>query len=346
MAMAKGQAPCSIDHSAIGHQPSAIDMVSVFVHRNGQTEQATSVDRSSLNPSSGSIIWVDLAKPSIPESLILSDTFAFHKLSVEDAMSARQYPKADAYDGYLYVILHGIHYQQGDHAFGTHDVDFFIGANYLVTVHDGDSLSINELKEHATRNPKILSEGPVSLLHRIVDAMVDSIRPEIDKLEERIDHLERRIFDQPDPGLIRRILEQKRQVAGLRRIVTPQRDVVARLARRDFVDISTEMSFRFRDVYDHLQRIADDVMIFQDRITGMLDAHLSNVSNRLNEVMKVLTIVSTVLMPLTLLTGVYGMNIPLPRFPGGESMQFWWLFGIGMVITVSMLAMFRRKRWI
>lgn len=291
-------------------------------------------------------MWVDLAAPTIPEGLILSDTFHFHKLSVEDAMSARQYPKAEAYDGYLYVILHGIHYQKGDHCFATHDVDFFVGPNYLVTVHDGDSASINELREHATRNPRILSEGPVSLLHRIVDAMVDSIRPEVDKLEERIDDLEKRIFDKPDPKLVREILEQKRQVAGLRRIVTPQRDVVSRLARRDFVDVSTEMSFRFRDVYDHLQRVADDVMIFQDRITGMLDAHLSNVSNRLNEVMKVLTVVSTILMPLTLLAGAWGMNVPLPRFPGGEHAQFWWLAGISAAIAVVMLAMFRRKHWI
>jgi magnesium transporter len=93
-------------------------------------------------------------------------------------------------------------------------------------------------------------------------------------------------------------------------------------------------------------RLADDVMIFQDRITGMLDAHLSNVSNRLNEVMKVLTVVSTILMPLTLLTSVYGMNVPLPQFPGGEPAQFWWLFAIMVAIVVAMLVMFRRKRWI
>ena len=158
--------------------------------------------------------------------------------------------------------------------------------------------------------------------------MVDSYRPEIDKLEDRLDELEKQIFERPDPALVRQILDEKRQVAGLRRIVTPQRDVVARLARRDFVDVSTEMSFRFRDVYDHLVRIADDVLMFQDRITGMLDAHLSNVSNRLNEVMKVLTVVSTIFMPLTLLTGIYGMNVPLPHFPGGDATQFWWLFGI------------------
>jgi len=292
------------------------------------------------------MVWVDLAAPTIPESLILTDTFAFHKLSVEDAMSARQYPKAEAYDGYLYVILHGIHYQQGQQSFATHDVDFFVGPNYLVTVHDGDSASINELREHATRNPRILGEGPVSLLHRIVDAMVDSYRPEVDKLEERLDALEKRIFDNPDPKLIRQILDEKRQVAGLRRIVTPQRDVVARLARRDFVDVSTEMSFRFRDVYDHLVRVSDDALMFQDRITGMLDAHLSNVSFRLNEVMKVLTIVTVLFLPPTLAAGLWGMNVPLPRFPGGDAAQFWWLIGGTTVLTVGMLAIFRARRWI
>lgn len=321
-------------------------MITIFVHRDGVTEQAARFDRVWLNPASGVHVWVDLAAPSIPESLILSDTFGFHRLSVDDAMSERQYPKAEAYDGYLYVILHAIHYKKGDHAFRTHDVDFFVGPNYLVTVHDGDTTSIIELREHATRNLRILSEGPVALLHRIVDTMVDAYRPEIDTLEDRIDDLEKQIFEQPGPNLVRRLLDQKRQVAALRRIITPQRDVISRLARRDFVDISTEMSFRFRDVYDHLVRLADDVLIFQDRITGMLDAHLSNVSNRLNEVMKVLTVVATILMPLTLLSSAYGMNVPLPQFPGGERAQFWWLSGISAAVVVAMLAMFRRRRWI
>ena len=321
-------------------------MVTIFVHRGGKTEQVTSIERVWLTPASGIMVWVDLAAPSIPESLILSDTFKFHPLSVEDAMSARQYPKAEAYDGYFYVILHGIDFRGGEHCFGTHDVDFFVGPNYLVTVHDGDSRSIGDLRGHATRNPKILSEGPVALLHRIVDAMVDSYRPEIDQLEDRLDDLEKQIFDDPQPALVRRILDEKRQVAGLRRIVTPQRDVIGRLARRDFLDVTTEMSFRFRDVYDHLVRIADDVLIFQDRITGMLDAHLSNVSNRLNQVMKVLTVVATIFMPPTLLAGLWGMNVALPRFPGSDAAQFWWLTGATVLMVVGMLGAFRRKRWI
>jgi len=292
------------------------------------------------------MLWVDLESPSIPESLILSDTFAFHPLSVDDAMSALQYPKVEPYDGYLYVILHGIDFHGVRESFETHDVDFFLGRNYLVTVHDGHAQSIGDLRDHATRNPKILGEGPVPLFHRIVDSMIDHYRPEVDKLADRLDELERSIFDEPNPALVRRILAEKRKVAALRRIITPQRDVVARLARRDFLDISTEMSFRFRDVYDHLVRIADDALMFQDEITGMLEAHLSNVSNRLNEVMKEQKVVSTIFMPLTLLTGIFGMNVALPRFPGSDAVQFWWLFGIMAIIVVVMLSLFRRKRWI
>ncbi len=321
-------------------------MNTIFVHRNGQTEQVTQLERNWLNPASGVHVWVDLAAPSIPEALLLSDTFNFHPLAVEDAKSAIQYPKAEAYDGYLYVILHGMDFHKGDRGFGTHDVDFFLGPNYIVTVHDGHSPSIADLRDHATRNPKILGEGPVSLFHRIVDAMVDSYRPEVAKLEERIDRIEEAVLGRPDPKLSRKILQAKREVASLRRVVTPQRDVIARLARREFVDISTEMSFRFRDVYDHLVRIADDALIFQDRLTGILDAHLSNISNQLNQVMKVLAVVSTIFMPLTLLTGVYGMNVSLPEFPGGHELQFWWVIAISVAIVVAMLAIFRRMRWL
>jgi magnesium transporter len=323
-------------------------LISIFVHRDGRTEQASSLDRRWLHQGSEAFVWVDLAAPSMPESLILSGTFAFHPLSVEDAMSGRQYPKAEAYDGYLYVILHGIDLRAADkgEGFATHDVDFFVGANYLVTVHDGFSRSIVELRDHCVRDARLLGEGPVVLFYRIVDAMVDHYSPEVEKLEDRLDDLEQAIFEASDRSLAKRILKAKRDVASLRRIVTPQRDVISRLARREFVDISTEMSFRFRDIYDHLVRIADDALIFQDRLTGILDAHLSIVSNQLNDVMKVLAVVATIFMPLTLLTGVYGMNMPLPHFPGGDVMQFRWLSGFSLALVAVMLALFRRKHWI
>lgn len=321
-------------------------MVTIFINRNGQTEQVKSLDRVWLNPASSTYVWVDIAAPSIPELLILSETFSFHPLSVEDARAELHYPKIEAYDGYLYAILHGIDFQATGEVFATHDVDFFIGPTYLVTVHNGQSRSIKEMQENAARNPKVLGEGPVSLFHRIVDMMVDHYRPEVQKLEDRIDDLEAEVLDRPSPELMRSILAEKRRVAGLRRIVTPQRDVIARLARREFVDISTDMSFRFRDVYDHLQRLADDASMFQDRITGILDAYLTNVSNKMNEVMKVLTLVATVFMPLTLVSGIYGMNVHLPEFPGGDGVQFWWLAGIMIGVVALMLVLFRRNRWL
>jgi magnesium transporter len=198
-----------------------------------------------------------------------------------------------------------------------------------------------------TRRVHIMSEGPVALLHRSVDAMVDHYRPEVEKFESRLDNIEKAVFSERFPRhLVKQILQEKRQVSSLRRIITPQRDVVARLARREFVNVSTDISFRFRDVYDQLVRIADDAMLFQDRITGILDAHLSNVSNRLNEVMKVLTVLTTIFMPLTLISGLWGMNILLPRFPGTDRDQFWWIFGTMAAIVVAMLVMFRRKRWV
>jgi len=321
-------------------------LITIFVHRNGGTEEAQSIDRAWLDSASDVLLWVDLAAPSIPESLVLSNTFAFHRLSVEDAMSKLQYPKIEPYDGYLYVILHGIGFRAGEHGFVTHDVDFFLGRNFLVTVHDGHSPSIDELRGHCPRNASILGEGPVALFHRIVDSMVDQYRPEVEKLEDALDDIEKAVFERPTPALVREILDQKRDVSSLRRVTTPQRDVIGRLARREFADISIEMAFRFRDVYDHLVRLNDEALIFHDRITGILDAHLSSVSNRLNEVMKVLTVVATIFMPLTLVSGLYGMNVALPRFPGGDAAQFWWLFGICAGVVVVMLALFRRRRWV
>lgn len=292
------------------------------------------------------MLWVDIAAPTVPESLILSDTFHFHPLAVEDAMSRLQFPKIEPYEGFLYIVLHGLDFTKGEEGFATHDIDFFLGANFLVTVHDGHSRSIEEIKDHCPRNHNILGEGPVSLFHRIVDRMVDRYLPEVDKLEEWLNEIEESVFSQPHQGLVRDILELKRDISALRRIAIPQRDVIGRLARREFPDIGDELTFRFRDVYDHIVSVNDEALMLQDRVTGILEAHLSNVSNRLNDVMKVLTVVATVFMPLTLLSGLWGMNILLPRFPGSDTAQVWWLFGMMTAITVMMLALFRRKRWI
>jgi magnesium transporter len=322
-------------------------MTTIFVHRNGQTEQASALDPVWLNPASGAKVWIDLAGPTQDELQVLSDVFHFHPLAVEDALSEAHYPKIESYDGYLYLILHGIDYKQSETAFATHDTDFFVGANFLVTVHDGQTRSAASVRDVCTRNDQVLGEGTVALMHRIIDRMVDNYRPEVEELEEWLDELERRVFESPTRDLVREILDVKRDVTGLRRIAIPQRDVVGRLARREFPIISDELAYRFRDVYDNLVRITDEALIFQDRVTSILEAHLSNVSYRLNEVMKVLTVITVIFMPLTLVAGLYGMNLHLPGVNNPDSPRPFWYLIAGMTATVViMLGVFRRRGWI
>jgi magnesium transporter len=321
-------------------------LISVYVYRDGSTQCVETLDPSWVRPESGVRLWVDLSDPSPEESRVLIDVFHFHELAVEDAISEIHHPKVESYGDYLYVILHGIDFQARHHRFLTQDVDFFLGPNYLVTVRKRASRSVGKVQESCVRDHRLLGEGPAALMHRVIDTMVDHYRPETDKLQGRLDALEKDVFNKPSPELVRKILDYKRDIASLRRTVLPQRDVVGRLARREFPQISEQLAYRFRDVHDHLVRLADEAMYFQDRITSLLEAHLSTVSNQLNGVMKVLTVIATIFMPLTVLTGMWGMNVPLPELAGGKRAQFWWIFLMMVAVSITMLAFFRRKRWI
>ena len=320
-------------------------MITVFVHQNGKTQVLDRVEREWLDPAAGVTFWVDLKAPQEPERHLLSDVFGFHPLSVEDAVSALQYPKIETYPGYLYVVLHGIDAKPQQTQFATRDVDFFLGGNYLVTVHDGDSRSINAIHEVCTRHDHILKEGTIALMHRIVDRMVDNYRPVFEEIEARLGHLEEEAFAGHE-RLSRRVMRLKRDVSSMRRVLVPQRDAIGRLARREFPVISDEMTYRFRDVYDHVVRLTEEAVLFQDRITGIFEVNLSSVSNRLNKVMKLLTVMSTIFLPLTVLTGMWGMNITIPHFPGGPEQQFWWILGLMIAICLAMLVVFRRNKWL
>jgi magnesium transporter len=166
-----------------------------------------------------------------------------------------------------------------------------------------------------------------------------------EEIEGRLGHLEEEAFAGHE-RLSRRVLRLKRDVSSMRRVLVPQRDAIGRLARREFPMISDEMTYRFRDVYDHLVRLTEEAVLFQDRITGIFEVNLSSVSNRLNKVMKLLTVMSTIFLPLTVLTGMWGMNIAIPHFPGGPELQFWWILGLMVLICLAMLAVFRRNKWL
>lgn len=321
-------------------------MTTILVHRAGATSAVEAVDPAWLSPDAAETLWVDILDPGEPERRLLLDVFHFHELAVEDALAEVHHPKIEPYQGFLYLILHGIEAAKRQKGIVTHDIDFFLGRNFLVTVHRAPSRSIQAEVEVCARHEHILSEGPGNLLHRIVDRLVDHYSPELDRLEERIESLEKSVFEKPQRNPLKDILKLKAEVAALRRVALPQRDAVARLARREFPQISESLGYKFRDVFDHVVRLTDEAIFLQDRVTGLLDAHLANTSNRLNQVMKVLTVIATIFMPLTVLTSMYGMNVSLPHFPGSSSWQFWWVFGIMLAISGVMLWIFRRLEWL
>ena len=319
-------------------------MVTIHVLENGVVRQAERVEPAWLGPSSAVTLWVDLARPTDAELALLVEPFGFHTLSVDDARSAVQYPKIEQYPGYLYVVLHDLQ-GGGGQGLATRDVDFFVGHSYLVTVHDGSSVALSEARDACGRYDRLMADGPVGLFHRIVDAIVDHYRPVMDDLETRIDTMEEDAYTGQE-SLVRRVMRLRQELTSTRRIMVPQRDALARLARREFSGISDELSLRFRDVYDHVVRVTEETLMYQDRVTGILEVHLAAVSNRLNQVMKVLTVMSTIFLPLTVLTSMWGMNVPLPHLPGGPEAQFWWVLGIMLSLSGGMLLVFRRLHWI
>ncbi len=321
-------------------------MIRSFVHRNGATTETGAIDPAWLGGESGVTVWADFADPTEEEGRVLTEVFAFHDLAVESALRREARPKIESYGTHLYLVLHGINFKSAEHEFDTHETDFFLGPNCLVTVHDGHRRSIEHVTSLCSRTNHILAEGPVALLHRIVDTMVDHYRPEVDVLEERLDEIERSVIATTSESHMGDILGIKRDITSLRRIVVPQRDAVGRLARREFEIINQEMAYRFRDVSDQLARVAEDAIVFQDRVTGILDAHLASVSNRLADVSRLLAVIATLFGPLTVITGLFGMNVPLPTLFGSPEAHFWEILIVMLLSCGGMFFWFRKAGWL
>ena len=328
-------------------------MIRYFVHRGGRTELVDRLDPAWLSPAhtapggadTGVTVWADVAEPTDADGAVLRDVFGLHEIPVEAALQRETHPKVESYGKYLYIVLHGINFQAAEHNFETHETDFFLGSNFLVTIHDGQRRSIQKIGELCAKADYALGEGAAGLLHRIVDTMVDHYRPEVDELEARLDEIEKRVIQQPTDSLTGEILDIKRDITNLRRIVIPQRDVVGRLARREFDLIGQEVAYRFRDVYDQFVRMADDAIVFQDRVTAIFDAHLATVSNRLANVSKVLAVIAALFGPLTVITGLFGMNVPLPTLLGSPQYQFWEIIGMMIVSSAILFAWFKKSGW-
>ena len=322
----------------------------IFVYREGaeKVEEGFGVEQlSELLKDEKAVIWVDMAEPTSEDENVLLNVFHFHPLTVEDCRENRHYPKIEEFPGYVYFIVHGVRADTSSDRFNTIELDGFLGPNYVITYHHDEFRSINSVKQLIRTSPVVCRRGAGYLLHQILDRIVDYYSPVLDDFDNRIDELEAKIFEgrSSNNEMLSDIMNIKRSVLRLRRISVKQLDVLLRISRGEFGLVPQSLLPFYRDIYDHLVRVTDLAESYRDLITGLLDAHLSVVSNRLNEVMKVLTIFSAIMLPLTFIVGVYGMNFDfMPELRSRYGYFVVW--GVMISVAVGMLIFFRKRGWL
>jgi magnesium transporter len=293
-------------------------------------------------------VWIDMQSPTGEEyKLVLEQTFHFHPLAIEDAVSDTHLPKLDDYGSYLYLVFHTV--TLGDEPLDIHtdEVDVFLGANYLVTIHDAPRRSIDRGWNRDYHEGHGLARGPAMLLYELLDSQIDNYIPIIDAFEAQLEELGDQIFNsaEKEQVLLNRLLTAKSSSLRLQRILTPQRELLGRLSTGEYAVVPQQVRIYFRDVYDHLARLANLAEGTRDLAGSTIETHLALVNNRMNEVMKVLTMMSTIFIPLGFVAGIYGMNFKyMPELEWRLGYPLVWMVFIG--IAVGMLLFFRRRKWI
>lgn len=298
------------------------------------------------------LLWLDLEAPSSEEAGVLSAVFDFHPLTIEDCLAPRlDPPKIDDYGRYLFVVVHGVE-KCPPLADGREleplELDLYLGANFVVSCHLTPVDCVSRLLERCQRGGPVLDHDADFLLHTLLDGLVDDMLPVVDELDEAVDHLEEQVLANPQRSTLQQILLVRRNSMRLRRFTTAEREIANRLSRGEFPAlVREEAHIYFRDVYDHLVRIEYLVESVRDLADGALNTYLSVISNRLNEVMKVLTAAAAIFLPLALIPAIYGMNFSQATWPPWDEP---WSFGLvlgAMVVLGAVLAFFfRRRGWI
>ncbi len=321
-------------------------MLSYFRFQNGRIEQHAEFRPELYTEAPEALHWIDLEDPTVGEATVLENPFHLHPLAIEDCLSDVNHPKVDDYEDYLFLIVHGIRFDAPTDKFETRELDVFLGRNFLITHHRGPMRSITAAREQCGKNLQAaMPRGVDFLLHQILDQMFEHYFPNLDSLEDKIQLVQVEVFEHPTKETLDRIFHLKRDVAQLRRICTPQREMVHRLSRGEFAMISRKAAIYFRDIYDNLYRIVDASYAYQDMTQGTLDAYLNAVNNRLNETMKRMTVVTAVLACLTVITGIYGMNfdhMPELRWRFG----YVWALLLMVALPSGLVWYFRRRGWI
>ncbi len=324
--------------------------------RNPSNKQIASHLKKSKNT-----VWVDLYKPEKKDYEFLQDAFGFHPLSLEDCEKSNELPKIDVYEDYLFIILHSATSDKKDLGFGMREIDFFLGKNFLVTIHKHKSTSVEHLAKKLAgktntrkngKNGKHASATPDFMMYQLIDYFVDLYFPLLDEWGGRIEVLEEAVIkNKSSQKLLREMMRIKREVTHLRKSLAAQRDVISRLTKTDLPFISTKTHVYFSDVYDHILRLYTEIETQRDLVNTTFEAHMSvlsnqmaETSNKMNQVMQKLTVIATIFMPLTFIAGVYGMNFRyMPELYWKYG--YYIILGIMLVIAVLMYLFFRKRKW-
>jgi magnesium transporter len=293
-------------------------------------------------------LWVDMRVTSRQCIAMLDNVFAFHPLAVEDALNPVSRVKVDEYPGFLFAIIRGVKLRaETDDPYDTEtfNISFFLGANYLVTVHGGESPVFASVTERVERHPDVLHRGAEHVMHAIMDTAVDAYFPLLDQIDEFIDGLEERVFTKFEQGAVHEIFQVKRLVLSLRRHLSPQREVFNVLSNRPTPLLAPDMQVYFRDIYDHSLRINDSLETYRELLSSTLESYLSQVSNKLGMITKGLSVIATISIPFVVVSGMWGMNfahIPLSQEPHA----FWYMTALQLAFAAFLLIVLRVKKLI
>ena len=292
------------------------------------------------------LLWVDIEDVTNEDAGLISNVFCFHPLAVEDCISKDIHPpKIDDFGNYLFIIVHGINYYIESDVEETTELALFLGKNYVVTSHDVPLRAVTSVLNRVQSDGRPMRRGPDFLAHDLIDALVDNIMPTIDEMDEKSDHLEAEAIHDPKRQTLTSIMQLKRSILALTRVILPQREILNDLSRGDYSLISERAQIYYRNIYDHLVRIEMITLGLRDMAESVLSSYLSSVSNRMNEVMKVLTLIATIFIPLTFIAGIYGMNfLNMPELKWQYG--YFTILGVMAVLGISLLVHFRRKKWL
>jgi magnesium transporter len=323
--------------------PAEPRLFSCYSDSSGKATQNLSRDEIARVLASGTgTLWVDIDTRDEKQAGILNELFQFHPLAIEEALNPQARVKLEEFDQYILLIVRTVAFCEttdDPYDLDTVNITFFLGKNYLVTVHGADTNPVATTEELLARKPELATRGPARLMHAIVDQAVDAYFPVIERLDEFMDSLEEKVFAQFDQDALREIFAVKRLVLNLRRHIAPERDALSVLTNRPSTMLTPDTQIYFRDIYDHVLRIYDSLENYRDLMSSTLDSYLTQVSNRLGTATKALGVVATVTLPFVVVSGMWGMNfehIPLHTHPHGFMILLLAQLALGLTILAGL----------